>query len=250
MIVCAAAGLTLVASLLVKVSGKQIVGLIFSGCLVVGYFIYTNSFRQWLVTNPLQQIRESVISSRGTLDPAAAEQKTIRTGSFCIPPYLYDAHMERFDSAGGLIAALQRSDKEGVPLFVNIGMPWAARDYSPQMWALFNNRDLFEEPAHLRGFEPSLDRLVAKYKAQSVQTLNLAATHRRTLAKSLVLWAHAHSLEGKVSRQHGKLMQVNARCAKHSENLREHRPSERRAPAVFRLWNIRCPLPGMFPFAS
>ena len=173
-IVCAAAGLTLVASWLAKLSGKQTVGLIFAGCLVLGYFFYTNSFRQWLVKNPLQQIRESVIYSRGTLDPAAAEQTTIRTGSFCIPPYLYDAHMERLDSAGGFIAALQRSDKEGVPLFVNIGMPWAAREYSPQMWALFNNRDLFEEPVHLRGFEPSLDRLVAKYKSHSVQTLDLS----------------------------------------------------------------------------
>jgi hypothetical protein len=173
-IVCAAAGLTLVASLLAKVAGKQTVGLVFAGCLILGYFLYTNSFRQWLTRNPLQQIRESVIYSRGTLDPSAAEQKTVRTGSFCIPPYLYDAHMERFDSAGGFIAALQRSDKEGVPLFVNIGMPWAAREYSPQMWALFNNRDLFEEPVHLRGFEPSLDRLVAKYKAHSVQTLDLS----------------------------------------------------------------------------
>jgi hypothetical protein len=173
-IVCAAAGLTLVASLLTKLSGKKAVGLIFAGCLVLGDFLYTNSFRQWLVKNPLQQIRESVIYSRGTLDPAAAEQKTIRTGSFCIPPYLYDAHMERLDSAGGFIAALQRSDREGAPLFVNIGMPWAAREYSPQMWALFNNRDLFEEPVHLRGFEPSLDRLVAKYKAHSVQTLDLS----------------------------------------------------------------------------
>jgi hypothetical protein len=172
-IVCAAAGLTLVASLLARLSGKQTVGVIFAGCLLVGYFLYTNSFRQWLVGNPLQQIRESVIYSRGTLDPAAAEQKNVRTASFCIPPYLYDAHMERLDSAGDFIAALQRSDKEGVPLFINIGMPWAAREYSPQMWGLFNNRDLFEEPVHLRGFEPSLDRLVAKYKAHSVETLDL-----------------------------------------------------------------------------
>ena len=82
--------------------------------------------------------------------------------------------MERLDSAGGFIAALQRSDEDGVPLFVNIGMPWAAREYSPQMWALFNNRDLFEEPVHLRGFEPSLDRLVAKYKAHSAQTFDFS----------------------------------------------------------------------------
>jgi hypothetical protein len=173
-IVCAAAGITLVGSFLAKLSGKQIVEVALAGCLLLGYFVYTNSFRQWLVENPLQQIRESVIYSRGTLDPAAGHQENIRTASFCIPPYLYDAHMERLDSAGAFIAALQRSDKEGVPLVVNIGMPWAARDYSPQMWALFNNRDLFEKPVHLRGFEPSLDRLVAKYKANSVQTLDFS----------------------------------------------------------------------------
>ena len=115
-----------------------------------------------------------MIYSRGTLDPAAAEQKDSRTASFCIPPYLYDAHMERLDSAGDFIAALQRSDKDGVPLFINIGMPWAAREYSPQMWALFNNRDLFEEPIRLRGFEPSLDRLVAKYKPHSVQAFDFS----------------------------------------------------------------------------
>jgi hypothetical protein len=173
-IVCAAAGLTLVASLLSKLSGKPILGWILTGCLLWGYFLSTNSFRNWLVENPLQQIRESVIYSRGRLDPAAAEQKNIRTASFCIPPYLYDAHMERLDSAGGFISALQRSDKDGVPLFINIGMPWAAREYSPQMWAMFNNRELFEEPVHLRGFEPSLDRLVAKYKAQSAQKFDFS----------------------------------------------------------------------------
>ena len=173
-IICAAAGLTLVGSVLAKLSGKQTVGLIFPVCLLLGYVLYTHSFRQWLVENPLQQIRESVIYSRGTLDPAAAEQKDSRTASFCIPPYLYDAHMERLDSAGDFIAALQRSDKDGVSLFINIGMPWAAREYSPQMWALFNNGDLFEEPIRLRGFEPSLDRLVAKYKPHSVQAFDFS----------------------------------------------------------------------------
>jgi hypothetical protein len=75
--------------------------------------------------------------------------------------------MERLDSAGAFIAALRRADAEGVPLFLNIGMPWAAREYSPQMWELFNNAELFEEPVRLRGFEPSLDRLVVRYKPHS-----------------------------------------------------------------------------------
>ena len=97
----------------------------------------------------------------------APQQKGVRTASFCIPPYLYDAYMERLDTTGAFIAALQRSDEEQVPLFLNIGMPWAAREYSPQMWKLFNNPELFEKPVRLRGFEPSLDRLVAKYKPRS-----------------------------------------------------------------------------------
>ena len=112
---------------------------------------------------------------RGTLDPSSAGQESVRTASFCIPPYLYDAHMERLDSAGAFIAALRRADKEGVPLLLNVGMPWAARQYSPQMWSLFTNRELFEEPVHLRGFEPSLDRLVAKYKRYSAENFDFTA---------------------------------------------------------------------------
>ena len=111
--------------------------------IVFGYFFYTNPLRQWIVRHPLQQIRESVVYCRGTLDPSSIAQQQVRTASFCIPPYLYDA--------------------------------WAARQYSPQMWSLFTNRALFEEPVLLRGFEPSLDRLVAKYKRHSAETFDFTS---------------------------------------------------------------------------
>ena len=42
------------------------------------------------------------------------------------------------------------------------------------MWSLFTNRQLFEEPVHLRGFEPSLDRLVAKYKRGSAENFDFS----------------------------------------------------------------------------
>ena len=42
------------------------------------------------------------------------------------------------------------------------------------MWSLFNNRALFEEPVRLRGFEPSLDRLVAKYKHRSAENFDFS----------------------------------------------------------------------------
>ena len=173
-VVCAAAGLSVIASLARRLPGARIIVPATASLLVFGYFLYTDPFRRWIVENPLQQIRESVIYCRGTLDPASSAQKGVRTASFCIPPYLYDAHMERLDSAGAFIDALRRADRERVPLLLNVGMPWAARQYSPQMWSLFNNRALFEEPVRLRGFEPSLDRLVAKYKPRSAENFDFS----------------------------------------------------------------------------
>ena len=174
-VVCAATGLTLAASRAQRLPNGKVIESATVSFAVLGCFLYTNSFRQWIVQRPLQQIRESVMYCRGTLDPSSAGQESVRTASFCIPPYLYDAHMERLDSAGAFIAALRRADKEGVPLLLNVGMPWAARQYSPQMWSLFTNRELFEEPVHLRGFEPSLDRLVAKYKRHSAEIFDFSA---------------------------------------------------------------------------
>jgi hypothetical protein len=173
-VVCAAAGLSVAASWAQKLPGERIIVPATASLVVLGYFFYTNPFRQWIVQNPLQQIRESVIYCRGTLDPSNAAQKSVRTASFCIPPYLYDAHMERLDSAGAFIAALRRADEERVPLLLNVGMPWAARQYSPQMWSLFTNQALFEEPVLLRGFEPSLDRLVAKYKPRGAENFDFS----------------------------------------------------------------------------
>jgi len=174
-VVCGAAGLTLAASCMQRLPGGRAIVSATASFVILGYFIYTNPFRQWIVKHPLQQIRESVIYCRGTLDPSRPEQKSVRTASFCIPPYLYDAHMERLDSAGAFIASLRRADEEGIPLLLNIGMPWAARQYSPQMWSLFTNRELFEEPVRLPGFEPSLDRLVAKYKPHSAEKFDFSA---------------------------------------------------------------------------
>ena len=173
-VVCAASGILLVTSCFRKLPGGRIIVPAMVSGILLSYMIYTGPVRRWIIQNPLQQIRESVVYCRGTLDPSNASQKTVRTASFCIPPYLYDAYMERFDSAGVFIAAMHRADQDGVPLLLNIGMPWAAREYSPQMWSLFTNRQLFEEPVHLRGFEPSLDRLVAKYKRGSAENFDFS----------------------------------------------------------------------------
>jgi hypothetical protein len=134
---------------------------------VVAYASLTQPTRAWMMNNPLQQLPESVMACRGTLDPADASNDHILTGSFCIPPYLYDPKMIRLDSTQEFVDFLKKADAENRPLFINIGMPWAARDYSPGMWALVNDPSLFEAPAVFRGWDPGLDRMVFKFRPGS-----------------------------------------------------------------------------------
>lgn len=164
---CAAAGIYLVCHHLRKLPGGAVLSVAFAILVLGADFAYTKPFRNWLTSHPLQQMKESVIFSRGTLDPWAPGAGDILTASFCIPPYLYDARMDRLDTADQFIAELHRADREHKPLLLNIGMPWAAREYSPRMWAMFSNPELFEQPVQLKGYEPSLDRLIARYKPHS-----------------------------------------------------------------------------------
>jgi hypothetical protein len=75
--------------------------------------------------------------------------------------------MIRLDSTVEFVEFLKKADEEGRPLFINLGMPWAAEEYSPGMWALVTDSTLFEAPTAFRGWDPGLDRLVFKYKPGS-----------------------------------------------------------------------------------
>lgn len=129
--------------------------------IISGYFAVTQGFRTWLSHNSLQQIRESVVASHRSLDPKS--DGGILTASFCIPPYLYDAYMTRPDSVQEFIDVLKQADREKKTLYFNIGMPWAAREYSPSMWKLFNDPALFDSHRTFPGYDAGLDRIVARY---------------------------------------------------------------------------------------
>jgi len=164
-VAAAALGLTWVASALGR--GRKPVTIAVSLAGAVSFFAATAWLRDALMHRPLQLIPESVIASRGTLDPTDKTSAGILTASYCIPPYLYDARMERLDSVEAFIALLRRADHEGKPLLLNIGMAWAARDYSPGMWEMTNDPILFEPAGRFRGFEPGLDRLLFRYRPGS-----------------------------------------------------------------------------------
>ena len=83
--------------------------------------------------------------------------------------------MIRADSADELIAVLKLADQTGKPLYLNIGMPWAAEEYSPRMWAMFSDDRLFGERKRFLGFDAGLNRLVARYKPGSAAEYDFSA---------------------------------------------------------------------------
>lgn len=133
--------------------------------ILIAYAILTQPTRAWLMSHPLQQIKESVLACRGSLNPA--ESPDTLTASFCIPPYIYDPLLVRLDSVRELREMMRRADAENRFLVLNIGMPWAAQEYSPQMWALMQDKALFVAHQRLLGFDSGLDRIIATYRPGS-----------------------------------------------------------------------------------
>lgn len=138
------------------------------------YAILVWPLRHWMISHPLQQIREAVLASRGTLNPWDEASGKFLTGSFSIPAFLYDPRGVRLDSVAAFVDFLRRADAEGRPLEIHIGMPWAARDYSPGMWSLVNDGALFESPRVFPGWDPGLDRMLFRYRPGSAQSYDFS----------------------------------------------------------------------------
>jgi hypothetical protein len=141
--------------------------------LVAVFAWFTEGTRSWMRDNPLQPLKESALLTRGTLDPLQADSRVL-TASFSIPPYLYDPLGLRVESTVQFLELLKQADLENRPLLVNIGMPWAAREFSPGLWSIVNDSSLFEKTAHLRGLDPGLDRILYRYKPGSAAERNFS----------------------------------------------------------------------------
>ncbi len=175
LVVFVAVALTWLAASAARLPGGRIFSALIPGVFLAGFFLLTAPTRNRLAAHPLQPTRDAVLLSRGTLDPWDAKARNILTASFCIPPYLYDGNLQRLNSPEELIALLRRADRERKTLVLNIGMPWAAREFSPKMWSLFNDPALFTDRIHLYGFDAGLDRIVATYVPGSAEGFDFTA---------------------------------------------------------------------------
>ena len=134
---------------------------------LAGYVIFTTPQRTWLLSRPLQQIRESAQITRPVLDPFAEENENILTASFIGPPDPYDANIIIFRSVRELAEIISRADEQGKILFMNFGFLTTAQMRFRPILNVINDPALFEKVAELQGFDPINDRYVYRYKSKS-----------------------------------------------------------------------------------
>lgn len=133
------------------------------GMLLSGYFSLTSTARGWLLSRPLQPMRQSVLLTRESTLPNYPGYDRVITASFNTPAFLYDPHGIRVRTMDELRALMHQSETRGVPLYLNIGNPWAASYHQPEMFKMISESPSFEVVAHLSGYDPTLDRIVARY---------------------------------------------------------------------------------------
>lgn len=143
--------------------------------LVIAYAVFSQPFRHWYCSRPLEPVKEAALAIRGTLDPNDARHDATLTGILLGKAWYYDPHASHLKSAEEFLALLHKADNERKPLYVMVPHPWAAVFNAAPLWRLFNEAGLFTDYKHFRGFDETHDRVIARYAPGAVKNFDLAA---------------------------------------------------------------------------
>lgn len=156
----------LVRAPLPSVVGRPLAAALFLAPLLV-FAVGTQPIRHDLRSRALQPHRDSVELIRSVRDPKAPENQEILTASFYAPARYYDPRCLDVGTPAELERLLARADRENKPLYINYGRLKLAHTRKPEMAKLVADPELFEEVAALRGFVPTGDRMIYRYRGKS-----------------------------------------------------------------------------------
>jgi hypothetical protein len=143
--------------------------------LVLSYGIFSQPFRSWFCTHPVEPVKEAALAIRGTLDPNDPKHRDRLTGILLSPDDYYDPHARLIKTPEDFMNLLQTADEQGKPLYIMMPHPWAAAFKVPELWRLFNESGLFADFVYFRGLDQTNDRVVARYEPGSAFDFSLEA---------------------------------------------------------------------------
>jgi hypothetical protein len=136
------------------------------GLYLAGYAWISHAPRTALRSVSIQPTREAVALTRPSRDPFAPENREITTVSWSRTPFYYDPLVHQIASPEQLLDLLEQAKRTGRPLYVNYGRTSTAQRRHPELVALAEREDLFEEVAVLYGFEPRGHMRVYRYRGR------------------------------------------------------------------------------------
>jgi hypothetical protein len=136
---------------------------------LAGYTAWSQVPREALLNGPIQPLRESVLLTRGTLDPFAPENDGVITTSFKRGPRYYDPLLFVIETVPELRKLMRRADRSEAVLYVNLGKPASAKGAFPDLFALVDDPSAFEVFANLYGYEPRGIRTIYRYRGRRSQ---------------------------------------------------------------------------------
>jgi hypothetical protein len=144
-----------------------------AAAVVLAYGFFSQPFRAWYCTRPVEPVKEAALAVRKTLDPNDPRHKEILTATLLGKAWYYDPHAEHLKSPEQFIALLQRADRENKPLHLTVPNPWAAAYHEPALWRLFYEAGLFTDYQTFCGFDETHVRINARYVPGAVEGFRL-----------------------------------------------------------------------------
>ena len=134
--------------------------------LAACYLVLVQDAHRWLLTKSLQPLREAALAARGTILPNYECHARVATTGW--PLDLYDPHGTDLGSFEDFLALVRACDEQDVMLYVHFGFPKLAIERDPAVYLLATKSPYFEVVAELPGYDPSLDRIVCRYRRGSL----------------------------------------------------------------------------------
>ncbi len=138
--------------------------------VAAAFAAFTEPARHWMLSHPLQPMREAVQAIRPSLDPGDPRQKDIMTVSVSVHLESYDARVLSAENVAALTGLSRQADREKKSLYVVTGNDLAvAQDY-PEIRNFVHDARYFERVAQLPGFDPTLTQYIWRYKPGTLST--------------------------------------------------------------------------------
>lgn len=123
--------------------------------------------RAALRAGAIDPTRDSVLVTRGSLNPFTRKSRRILTAHVYRPAQYYDPLGHDVRHVEALQKLMVRADERGVPLFVNQARSGLAARRLPALVRFVARDDLFETVAIFPGWEPENERIVRRYRGRA-----------------------------------------------------------------------------------